>query len=371
MEKALTAIVGVLPLAYVSAFIYLVILVGRFLDKNLRAQTKKELVDYLKNGELRDTSRSLVHTASESINAVFGESHFSWKCVLRSMGLTLIYNLFFIGLSGVLSFALTFLNNETFNTVIGLYWSFPLKMGVGVFVTWVMWSFVIDYFALLKTRWLIQVLRRSNKGWMIPLICFADLALGFAIYIFGICALTILSLATDSRFQPPVISLELGGVMALLAIIYGKITRPDLEAMLAAKNQLTSQMAAFLHTNAPLMLLVVIFLIQLVPLITIGSDMFYASMMPSIWLWLFMGAVFLAKILSGLSTYLSFMFSYFKTDKKPFEVTAKLLTPVIVVLIFGLFLWPYMLGLLGIMFLAFLKLIEALLQHVQTLLGPP
>jgi len=70
-----------LPIAYISLCYRIVVGLGRFLDQNLKADTKKASTQYLQSGGLADASNSLIKTASEALNSV--ERHFSMKCITR------------------------------------------------------------------------------------------------------------------------------------------------------------------------------------------------------------------------------------------------------------------------------------------------
>jgi hypothetical protein len=265
MASALQIIFGgFLPIGYIAAVAAVVIRVGRFLDRHLKTQTKKDLLAYLENGGLEDTGKSLVNAAGNSIDNIFGERHFSLKCLLRSMALTLIFNTFFIALSGLLSFVLTLVGNNTFNKVIALYWSFLPLIGLKALVTWLIWSFFVDYFSLLKTRFLIRLLQRSKSNLAAPVLCVLDFIAGFAIYAFGISLLSLLSLFTHSgAVAAPTISLELSGVIMMFMVLYARATMANLDSLLAAHGQLTQQALTILHTNAPQYVLLALFLIQL------------------------------------------------------------------------------------------------------------
>lgn len=315
-------------------------------------------------------SNAVVGVAENALNYVFGERHFALRCILTSSMFTVGSILFLIILSGAFSLSVSFLGNPQLNKFLELYWSFPFSAGAPGFLTWMVWSIVIDYFSLLKTRLLIRLLRKW--GALSLIICIADFSVGFIIYAIGICLLSLLSLLVHNNwYHPPIVSLETGVMMSMVAVLYGKAALPHLQEMLAAKGQLTPQAFALLHSDAPQTLLLMLLLVQIFPFVTIGSDLFYASMMPSIWLWLFCGSVFAAKLLSWVAAYIEFAFSRFKKKDRTMEITGRLITPIIVISIFIATLWPYALGVLFFAARAVLALMGLLAEHLQSVTPHP
>ncbi len=274
-----------------------VIHTGRFLDRTLKKKTRDDVLNYLKNGSLLDTSNSILNAAAEVLDRVFGPKHFSLRCILASIGVTIVTNAFFVALSALFYFFISTFGNPLINAVINAYWSLPIQIGFGGFLTWLLWSIFIDYFALFKTRAILRLLRRSPYS--APLICVADFIIGYFIFVMGLSFLSLLPIwiGDSPIISAPIVSYETAWIFLSLFFIYYKLTVPNLEETILAQGQkLDPKGLALLHSYGYETSLAVVFLIQLIPFVTIGSDMFYASMMPSIWLWLFLLAVVVAKL---------------------------------------------------------------------------
>ena len=369
--KLAQSVVGpFVPFGFMTLVGYGAIRFGRYLDGHLKENTRDAYVDYLRKGGLRDASRSVIDVAADAIDHVFGPRHLSWRCFLRSVAFTIGSIVFFVGLSALMSFSLSLLGYDQFNWFLGVYWSVPFKVPLWGALIWLAWSCMVDYFSLWKTRGLIWVLRRWSV--FAPILCIIDFVFGFLLYAFGMSLLSILPMFLQAyKVPPPTVSLETGIVMILIVVIFSKSLLPNLEDVLKVKGLLTPQAIALLHTDAPQTMLAMVFLFQVIPFITIGSDLFYASMMPSIWLWLFLASVFLAKVLALIGWYLQGAFSRFKKKKRTLEVTGALLMPVVLLVIYIATLWPFALTFLAFTSKAFLAVFGALGNHLQSTLPQP
>ncbi|MCJ2072970.1 hypothetical protein MKK75_29955 [Methylobacterium sp. J-030] len=201
---------------------------------------------------------------------------------------------------------------------------------------------MVDYVSLFKTRVVIRILGRHTL-WS-PLVCIADFAFGFMIYVVGVTILPPLPILLRSEWiRPPAVSFGMAMVFMFIIVWWVRIFVPDIEAKAITLGAPVDQIAALLHGDVPQTVLGMAFMIQLIPFVTIGSDLFYASIMPSIWLWLFVTSVFVAKVVSGIGAYLQFALMRFRKRKCTLAVTGTLLIPIIIMRVYVAMLLPYVL----------------------------
>jgi hypothetical protein len=356
------------PIGYFAAVSWSVVWFGRFLDKNLKPATKRAVTNYLKQGGIRDSSQALVDAASETISHVFGDRHFSLRCFFVSILFTLTFNILFIALTAIIHLIIGQFNYTNVNSFLLEYWATTLKIGFRGFITWIIWSVLIDYISLFKTRVLLKLLKRYM--YLAPILCLIDFLIGFAIYTAGISLLIVLPLFVHSDNIPsPVFSLEMAFLLLFIVDLYYMISLPTPEAFFAATGQHpTPQMLAFTHSNASETMIAALFLVQLIPFATIGSDLFYASMIPSIWLWIFFASVIAFRIGVHLSEYIQFTFSYFKSNDTPLELTSRALVPIIIFLLFVFSFWPYLIAIMIFVLTIILGAIRLLIEHASNVI---
>lgn len=314
---------------------------GNFLDKHLKPKIRADFIEYLRKGRIREDSHVVVDTAADAMNVVFGPRHFSWRCFIVSAAMTFCSIVFFLALSGIFAFWLRASLTGQLRDFIEAYWLGAPLVRLRASITWLLWSIVVDYLSLYKTRIVIRILRK-RVTWG-PLICVADFAIGFMIYIASIFFLSILPLLLKTSFiLPPMISLELQLAITYSMILWFKFSVAGLDTLALAHGIRPELVAAILQGNVPQIMLGMAFLVQLIPFLTIGSNLFYAAMAPSIWLWVFVAAVFIAKALNGIGAYLQYALSSFRKPRRTLAVTGGLLTPVIIALFYlGAFM-PYL-----------------------------
>jgi hypothetical protein len=223
---------------------------------------------------------------------------------------------------------------------------------------WLCWSCAIDYCSLLKTRLLINYLRIHTSLILLMIVCLIDFVLGFMIYVFGFVALTLLSDLSGGILPIPAVSFETNMIVVLLAVVTLKMRALiDTGVVIPPSTLNFSQLMLALSG---------LFLLQLIPFETYGSDLFYASMVPSIWLWLFTISVVVSKGLSGLSWYLQFIFKHFDIETHTFERGAQLFYPVFVILLIGCLFSVYFANVITAIGVIFHNSIFALMRMSNT-----
>jgi len=123
--------------------------VCRFIDNvMLSTSTKKEIWQYLVNIRWDSILNKWATPLSSLINNLYGERHFSMKCIIRSAITSVLLLIIFLILHGIRTGNLK--NNLTnFSQVILI---------VGLVI-----NLIPDYLSLLKSRWLIKVAKKRQS----------------------------------------------------------------------------------------------------------------------------------------------------------------------------------------------------------------
>lgn len=250
---------------------------------------KRRLSDFVtRNPSALDDLPSL---AGQLFIRIFGSSHFSLRCVAASV----IASCSFLTLMYVLRLILvlwTHANNssgEIYQYLMAeLKYPFMSEVGGSVVVSLVA-NLVLDFFGLLKTRLIITFLaKRGGSVWLGCIAAFADLVFSFAIfqafYLVFYFVGFIVSFTTGHMLLPA------GDANSFLPMI----------ALMVLFNFATSHAypdGTAMHFLAHSHVVFVILAATFFPLF-LTSVFFYASIAPSIWLWLFVGASTVSRLVA-------------------------------------------------------------------------
>lgn len=216
------------------------------IEKMSSTQARADFTRYLKSTDLTEIVVHLPDDTRPLFDRVFGARHFSWRCIKASV----LFSLAVVaGLFGILA-----LNDpKEFVALVRSSWEHGLspgdQTGLAMIGAWVIWSLVPDYFNLLKTRKVLAIIAARRIDRMSVLICIllADFIVGVAIFIITF---------------PPV------------AIFGGWILRG------------TDTLGIALDHYLERLMLFNVFL----------EPFFWASMVPSIWLWLYVAATLIVRL---------------------------------------------------------------------------
>lgn len=357
----------IVPLATIFFLYRLVNSAAKFLDARLKPELREHFIDYILRGGPKDSAEHVLDAASSIIDLVFGKNHWSLRCFLISSLFSIITIAVYIFITFLFWYVLTFkLKNAFLSKLFDIYWSTPEKFEIGNFATWLIWSLFIDYISLYKTRLILRALR--SYIFISPILCLIDFFITYIIYIIGVFLLSLLPLLLHWKFlHPPAVSLETSMALIMVTVIYGKATIPHLDAMIAAKGQLNAVTSTFLHSNAPMIMLIIIMMIQLIPFLTIGSDLFYASMFPSVWLWLFLLATIMTRTIVIIGTYFNVTLSILKRESRDFEAISTLFVPVLFAAWLSLFFWPIIIALFVEIIHIFASVLTNMIHGLQVL----
>jgi hypothetical protein len=140
-----------------------------FIENMSSKQARDDFTKYLKSTDIATTVVRLPKDTRVLFERVFGPRHFSLRCVIASVLFSIVATV------GVYGFVV--LND-------------PSLLGIGgeprflaSISAWVFWSFVPDYFNLLKTRVALRIITtRQIRASVLIVILFADLLIGYAIF---------------------------------------------------------------------------------------------------------------------------------------------------------------------------------------------
>jgi len=136
---------------------------------------RKDVTDFLRSTNWRQLAYKSTVTFREVFVVIFGASHFSIKCVVRSIAFSVSAILILLTLG--------FLNHyDYFQTMPGVVLNHPSYYLI--FFGWLFWSMIIDYFNLYKTRLIIRLIERTRVSPYVFFIFIAfDLVLSLVIFV--------------------------------------------------------------------------------------------------------------------------------------------------------------------------------------------
>jgi hypothetical protein len=234
-----------------------------FIENMSSTQARADFTKYLRS---TDVTRSVIHLPEDTralFRRLFGVRHFSLRCLIASVlfSIAVLVGLFVIA-------ALHYL--KTYFSLARDLWEKPAELWM--FGVWVTWSVVPDYFNLLKTRKVLDILtaRRIKRTSISIAILFADFVLGYVVF-----ALT---------FFPVLV---VGGLIGIAAAQTG--LAGALESIPSIVNDVLANPSTYiaLDTLNPFS--------TETPLSGELSPFFWASMVPSIWLWLYVAATLIVR----------------------------------------------------------------------------
>jgi len=259
-----------------------------FSEQSLAREVKERLTVWLK---AFDPDRlTLPHAATEYFQYVFGENHFSIKCLVRSLLFSLA--------AGVLFAALHFWKDDAWKA-----WAKAYGDGTSLPYTILYLQQIViigpiaAYFYLYKTRLILTAL---DGGWItrvvaLPFVLMLDFVIGYILF--------------RGSFLVMYWLLSPGGPISIFDAV-------SLRLAFEPRN-----IEHWLHFR------------------TMDSALFYAAMIPSFWLWIYVAAVFATRLLlRGKSAIRILMFTL-NVDEKPFRsvgILAAAFVGLFSILLFGI-----------------------------------
>lgn len=159
-------------------------IVWKFFEKVesvLNEQTKLEIAVWLVGVKLGGRVQPWPDSFAKTFDRVFGKKHLSWGCFARSCIATALS-------LGVISLVYYTLGDTSFLAV-KYYTGVVLRPGIGWFVYMAVlcipMNFVADYISLLETRLMIHLLLQTTNVWIVWLLLILDVALTTCTFCLG------------------------------------------------------------------------------------------------------------------------------------------------------------------------------------------
>lgn len=178
-------------------------------------------------------------------------------------------------------------------------------------VKWNCVSVLINYFALLKTRLIINYLIKS--GWSsitVTIVAISDFVVWFIVYSLFLVLCTIIQ-SHLSGFPLPFFSAETALLVIAIIAYFITLTNPGAEQQIITQHHMDSHVFSLFHSDFFPTLIALMLALQLIPNLTVASVFFYASMMPSIWLWAFFLTSTIAMVLKMIDFVRYIIIKYF------------------------------------------------------------
>ena len=248
--------------------------VFRFIESIASPNAKSDLARWLLSFDVRKAD-ILPQGVRETFNRIFGKDHFSITCFIRSIyftiGAIVLTGLIYVLVRPDTAFRTKYPENQSLFFVIAS--------------TWLLLSVFYDYLNLLKTRIILEFLTKEAKRRLTGLVVLIlDPLLSYVVFA---VLFSLLGLADVLLFYPDRIR----------------------EALVDAQNWPAQDIRLF------------------VPVIKWQrnvSPVFYAGMLPSIWLWIFILASFLTRFLVRGEPIVKILRYSLNIKKKPFRIAGAL-----------------------------------------------
>jgi hypothetical protein len=272
------------------------------LDSLASPAIKKRAYDYITSTP--ETVSALPAIASALFDRIFGSKHFSIRCLLTSIltsiiSILLVYALRIALILFIYRSASDFWNESFTYAVHQIVYPFSQEARRS-FITSLVLNLGLDYVSLLKTRLIIRYLARKDFSFLraVTVVIFDFV---FGLLLFQTCYIVFYTVALFTLFHPDRL-FPASDPYSLFPII-------EIMIMLHLLTYPTYPKGTFYdfltHSHAIQIMLV----LTLIP-VTITSVFFYASMMPSIWLWLFVAAGVISRRIGPLYPKILYAFNF-------------------------------------------------------------
>lgn len=251
---------------------------GVFLEANITPAARQDFANYLMSGRLTEAVVQLPSGMRRAFERLFGTKHFSTKCVWRSA----LFSLAVL----VALFGLTTLHNgrsATFfwSVMLGQTKSWLYTSGVRtLMILLVAWSLCADYLSLLKTRVILLWLDSGSikRPWVMCLTVVGDFCFSSVVFAAGLAVLEPFSIVIGS------------GLIGANPLFFMQFTLTMIPKLFAIGLALLPGFAVH-PALGPLQY----------------SLPFCASLVPSLWLWGWVGATLVTRMIARVGPLLRFL----------------------------------------------------------------
>jgi hypothetical protein len=249
-----------------------------FIERMSSKRVRADFAEYLQSQAMKEHSAVRLPADTLSVfEKVFGADHFSFKCITRSI-------LFSIAATTIM-LTLMKMSDPYYHLS-----NFLNRTWIIYFAVYVSWSLIPDYLNLFKTRIVLKMLLQREVANPIALlgILVADFVIGILVFAFGS------TLANYSAYRAT------GSLLALFALFPSDFTEfwPAVYGIV-------------LHSVASAVI------VSLNPLSNFLGALFWAGMLPSVWLWLYVGATWLTRLIALSDPVLRFLVYFLDVKDHP------------------------------------------------------
>lgn len=241
-----------------------IVAVSEGLERASSAQAKKDFASYLRSTDFSALSVRLPKAIEELFERLFGKRHFSALCIFRSATFSLAAIVFLLAL-GFLTHYSYF---QTMPAFVAGHPGFRIK-----YFGYIMWSLVPDYFNLYKTRLIIYWTTRHNLP-IVVLIAILVLDVGVSYLVFA--SLYFFFECLNMGYQ--LVTLGAINVWRLPSTVFWIFKNNVLDELITKPSTLGMIMRG--------------------PVANEVAVLFYAGLLPSIWLWLYTAATMVTRIVT-------------------------------------------------------------------------
>src|ERR1051326_5932370 len=263
------------------------------LDRWSSKEARRSLAIYLKTTNFPALSKKLPQATLELFNRIFGQRHFSFQALRSSSVVSLVGILVFMLAAFVLGFSKPWLTSEQNISYWESYFANPEAMIS--FIYWIGWSFAIDYVMLYKTRVVLKILAKRSISIILSIfLLLIDVVVGVIVFVIGVSVMFVMTSITFGA------SLRVGVIedtfLKLLAPVLLLLLRPTSDSL----------WLIYISTLKP-------------SLPGLSNVMFYAGLLPSIWLWLYIFSAVITKLALKFAPSIRFVVFFLDVDEHPIQ----------------------------------------------------
>jgi hypothetical protein len=250
------------------------------LGERLASQRAKDaLSKWLVSFDVRKAA-ALPEGTQELFERIFGERHFSLKCFVRSAA-------FSMGAMAFIVILLLLISPKDFLEMKDAFLTRDLAVGWENFVLWLPWSIFIDYLSLFKTRFILGLLTRMRRR---------NTTISIAI------------LVIDYIVYRVLFALAVTVVIIVVGIVDGVFTFQNAPNMWILGIDLVKGIFSYISVQGTIPHDIELWLI-----------FFWSGFVPSIWMWLYVAALFVTRSLLRSEKLVNRLRWLLDVEKSPFR----------------------------------------------------
>lgn len=242
-------------------------------EKALSDESRAKVVGWVKEADLKSTIASVPAQFALLFDRVFGEKHLSRHCFNRScVASALSFLVVWVAL-------LPTLPNEFI--IGGFNEAGPLAL-IGLYAASVPFNFFPDYLSLLETRWAIGLMARTGRVW-------------------GVLLLDVVATSAVSILGMAVVAAVFIGLPDIVLLLLGTPTGNTPALLVSGAIQAAQGAGPYAAMGFPI------------------KVAFLSAFFTSAWLWIYVGAVYAARVLLRMNSGVGFLLRATDVERQPFR----------------------------------------------------